>query len=211
MGLVRSSWQIVREHHRAYFVLNGVYYGVVLLAMVYVAFFNPGLQEQLLKGAAGAFTEGPLASVGGAYMGGNVVAAAVLTFVVNLVLGSLFFITLPSLMLPFAGLVGVYRAAMWGFVLAPTSAELALVMVPHSLTLLLEGQAYILAMLAVYVHGRSFLRPRTVSLTNHARGYVAGLRLSARIYVLVIIVLAAAAIYEALEVILMLRLGSGVG
>ncbi len=210
MNIVRSAWGIVREHRRPYVVLNGVYYGLVVLGMIYVAFFNPALQEQLLQGVEDALTEGPLAVVGGAYLGRNVLAAAVVTFVVNLLAGSLLYITLPSLVIPFAGVVlGSYRAVLWGLLLAPTSAELALVMIPHSLVLLLEGQAYILAMLAVYVHGKSFLRPQSVGLTSHARGYLAGLKLSARLYILVLIVLAVAATYEALEVILMVRLASG--
>lgn len=212
MNVVRSSWQIVREHRRPYILLNGAYYGLVVLGMLYVALINPALQEQLLTEVEAALNEGPLATVGGAYLGGNVLAAAVLTFVVNLLAGSLLYITLPSLILPFAGLLlGAYRAVLWGFLLAPTSTELALVMIPHSLVLILEGQGYILAMLAVYVHGESFLRPRSVGLTSHVRGYVAGLRLSARLYLLVVIVLAVAAIYEALEVILMVRLASGAG
>ena len=212
MDVLRSSWQIVREHRRAYVVLNVVYYGLVALSMIYVAFVNPALQEQMLADVGAAFTEGLLETVGGAYLGGNVLAAAVLTFLVNLLMGSLLFITLPSLIIPFAGLLlGVYRAVLWGLLLAPTSAELALVMIPHSLVLVLEGQAYVLAMFAVYVHGQAFLRPASVGLTSHLQGYVAGLKLSARLYLLVVIVLAVAAIYEALEVILMVSLASGAG
>jgi hypothetical protein len=212
MRMLHSSWRIVREHRWAYIVLNGTYYGLVIFGMMYVAFLNPALQEQLLTEMGGSFVEGPLASVGSAYLGGNVLAAAVLTFVVNLLGGGLLVITLPSLVIPFIGLaIGCWRAVLWGLALAPTSAEIALVMIPHSVVLLLEGQAYILVMLAVYVHGMAFLRPHSVGLTSHGRGYVAGLRSSARLYLLVIVVLAVAAIYEALEVILMVRLASGVG
>jgi hypothetical protein len=212
VNVLRSSWQIVREHRRPYIILNVMYYGLVALGMLYVAFVNPALQEQLLATVEVALTEGPLETVAGAYMGGNVLAAVVLTFVVNLLMGSLLYITVPSLVIPFVGvLLGFYRAVLWGFLLAPTNTELALVMIPHSLVLLLEGQGYILAMFAAYVHGKAFLRPLSVGLTGHLRGYVAGLKLSARLYLLVIIVLAVAAIYEALEVILMVRLASAVG
>ncbi len=212
MNVLRSSWQIVRKHRRPYVILNVTYYGLVILSMLYVAFINPALQEQLLATIEVALTEGPLETVAGTYLGGNVLAAAVLTFVVNLLMGSLLYITVPSLVIPFVGvLLGFYRAVLWGFLLAPTNTELALVMIPHSLVLFLEGQAYILAMFAAYVHGKSFLRPRTVGSTSYLRGYVAGLKLSARLYLLIVIVLAAAAIYEALEVILMVRLASGGG
>jgi len=212
MSVIRSAWQPVRDHSRAYVALNVMYYGLVGLAMLYVAVINPALQEQLLGGVQQALSEGPLATVGGAYLSGNVFAAAVLTFLVNLFAGSLLYVTLPSLIVPFAGLVlGAYRAVLWGLLLAPTTAELALVMIPHSVTLLLEGQAYILAMLAAYVHGIAFLRPARVGLSTHRKGYVAGLKMAARVYVLVVIVLAAAAVYEALEVVAMVRLGSALG
>ncbi len=210
MNALRGAWRIVTDYRRPYLILNATYYGLVLLGMTYVAFVDPALQEQLLGTVEGAFTEGPLATVGGAYLGGNVFAAAVLTFVVNLSVGSLLSITLPSLIFPFSGLLlGAYRAVLWGLILAPTGTELALVMIPHSLTLLLEGQAYILTMLAIFVQGKAFLWPDSVGAANRSQGYVTGLKLSARLYLLVVLVLAVAAIYEALEVTIMVRLAPG--
>ncbi len=210
MNALRGAWGIVTDYRRPYLILNATYYGLVVLGMTYVAIVDPALQEQLLSTVEGAFAEGPLAAVGGAYLGGHVFAAAVLTFVVNLSVGSLLSLTLPSLIVPFSGLlVAAYRAVLWGLILAPTSTELALVMIPHSLTLLLEGQAYILSMLAVYVQGKAFLWPDSVGAANRSQGYVTGLKLSARLYLLVVLVLAVAAIYEALEVTIMVRLASG--
>lgn len=210
MNALCGAWRIVSDYRRPYLILNATYYGLVVLAMTYVAVVDPALQEHLLSDVEGAFAEGPLAAVGGAYLGGKVIAAAVLTFVVNLSVGSLLFITLPSLIVPFSGLLlGAYRAALWGLILAPTNTQLAWLMIPHSLTLLLEGQAYILTMLAVYVQGKAFLWPDSVGVASHLQGYVTGLRLSARLYLLVVLVLAVAAIYEALEVTIMVRLASG--
>ena len=104
MGVFRSAWQLVRDHSRAYLALNVMYYGLVGLAMMYVALINPSLQQQLLGDVEQALTEGPLATVGGAYLGGNVVVAAILTFLVNLFAGSVLYVTLPSLIVPFAGI-----------------------------------------------------------------------------------------------------------
>jgi hypothetical protein len=61
-------------------------------------------------------------------------------------------------------------------------------------------------LLATYVHGRAFLWPRTVGAESHRQGYLEGLKRTARLYVLVIVLLAVAAIYEALEVILLVPL-----
>jgi hypothetical protein len=201
-NIFKHAWDVVRADWRAYITLNIIYYGLVILGMIYVSFFNPGLQKQLINEVGQAFTSGPLAAVGGAYGGGKVVSATLLTFVVNLFLGSLIEITLPSLIIPFSGLLlGVYRAVLWGLLLSPANPSLAGPMIPHSLTLLLEGQGYILAMLAVFVLGKAFIRPQAYGVTGHLRGYVEGLRRTGWIYLLVVLLLAIAAIYEAFEVI----------
>ncbi len=196
-----GALEIVREHRRAYLAINAAYYGLTLAAMLLVVFF-PAVQETLIAAVTEGFQTGPMKPVGSAYAGGRVSAAITLTFAVNLIGGSLLTITLPSLVIPFSGLVmGVVRAALWGMLLAPTSRPLALAMIPHSLTLLLEGQAYILALLAVWIHGRSFIAPQSAGAASCGAGYRIGLRKTVRLYVLIAAVLAVAAVYEALEVI----------
>ena len=212
MGPLRSAWQIVNKRRTAYVAINLGYYGLVLVGMLYVAVIDPAVQERLLADVAASLTEGPLATVGGAYLGGNIAAAAALTFVVNFVVGAMLTITLPSLIVPFSGVaLGAYRAVLWGLLLAPTSRDLSLVMIPHSLTLVLEGQAYVLAIFAAYVHGLAFLRPQWVGAASRRQGYVVGLKMTAQVYALVLLSLAAAAVYEALEVVAMVRLASASG
>jgi len=201
---IRTAWDVVKAHRRAYIVFNLLYYGLTVSAMIVVV-FCPSVQASLTEAVEKAFTEGPLSSVGDAYGGGKIVMAMVLTFVVNLLLGSLLSITVPSLVIPFSGLlIGVYRAVLWGLILSPTSPEMRATLIPHGLTLIIEGQAYILVMLGAYIQGRAFLSPQTVGLTGHWRGYAAGVKRSIRLYALVIPMLAVAAIYEALEVILII-------
>ena len=77
-----------------------------------------------------------------------------------------------------------------------------MIMLPHSITLILEGQAYILALFAVYLQGRALLWPKSVGLETYKQGYVEGLKRTGRMYILVIMTLAIAAVYEVLEVIL---------
>lgn len=206
MSFIQRAWTIVREFRRAYIVLNLIYYSLVVCGMIYVA-FDPSLQQSLINDVGSAFTEGPLATVGGAYVGGQVLLAIVLTFAVNLVIGSFATITLPSLVIPFSGLlVAIYRALLWGLILSPTTPELRTAMIPHSLTLILEGQAYIVTMLAAYAQGKAFLWPRTAGVETRRQGYVAGVKRSLRLYVLVVLLLAGAAVYEAVEVMLVVPL-----
>lgn len=180
-------------------MLNILYYGLVTASMVFT-YFSPyvqsGLLEFLRKGLTDAFPW-----IVEVYKSGNFPIAAVLTFLVNLFLGSFVYITLPSLIIPFGGIVlGCVRAVGWGLVLAPTSPELARTMMTHSLVLVLEGQGYILAMFAVYLLWKGVLWPKSRGKTR-SKSYLTGIRKTAYIYMLVTLVLAISAIYEAFEVI----------
>jgi len=207
MNLFKSAWGLVQEHRRVYIILSVLYYGLVIIFMIYVAFNQP-LQDELLKSIGEAFMTGPLSFVGSAYINAKVLAAIGATFFVNLLVGSFGTITLPSLLIPFSGiLVGFYRAVLWGLILSPAHPDLRLVMVPHSLTLILEGQAYILTMLAAYIQGRAFLWPKTVGLERRGQGYLEGLKRTGKMYALVVLTLLIAAVYEVIEVVIMIKLG----
>ena len=206
MNLLKSAWGLVLENRRAYIVLNVVYYALVVIFMIYVAFNQP-LQQSLLEAVGATFMTGPLSIVGQSYANAQVFKAILVTFVVNLSIGSFGSITLPSLIIPFSGtLVGIYRAILWGLILSPANPDLRLAMIPHSLTLIIEGQAYILTMLAAYIQGRAFLWPKTIGLERRGQGYLEGLKRTGKLYVLVILTLLVAAIYEVIEVVIMIKL-----
>lgn len=206
MNLLKSAWKLVQEHRRAYIVLNIVYYALVVIFMIYVA-FNQSLQQSLLKAVGATFMTGPLSIVGKSYANAQVFRAILVTFVVNLSIGSFGLITLPSLIIPFSGmLVGGFRAILWGLILSPANPDLRLAMIPHSLTLIIEGQAYILTMLATYIQGRAFLWPNRIGLERRGQSYLEGLRRTGKLYVLVILTLLVAAIYEVIEVVIMFKL-----
>ena len=131
------------------------------------------------------------------------------TFLINFFAGSLLVISLPSLIIPFSGLVtGATRAVTWGLVFSPIHAQLSpakiTVGVLIAILLFLEGQGYVLTMQAAYIQSRLFLCPAEAGKTGLAQGYLAGLKRSLSVYVLVAVVLAVAAIYEATMGILLL-------
>jgi hypothetical protein len=165
-----------------------------------VAAFHPEIQQKLGHSIQSGIRDS-LPGIARAYSNGNVISAAAWTFVVNSALGALVTISLPGLIVPFSGmLMTALRMILWGLVLSPTSHTLRVVMLPHSLTLLIEGQAYILAAFGSYLLGKWTLFPRTAGLSSHREGYVAGLKLNAALYLLILPILAAAAVYEAVEV-----------
>jgi len=197
--LTRRSNTSKFEHIRALLALNVLYFGVAALAAGY-AFFNPAVQAALTQAAVDAFSpSGGLGSLVQAYLNGELLAAIVMTFLVNLILGSFVFLTLPSSVIPFAGiLLGVYRAVLWGLLFAPTQTSvLGPTLLLHVPTILVEGEAYVVAMLGVWLwwHG-VFSRPGA-----RWSAWRQGLVSQTRVYVAVAALLAIAAIYEAIEVI----------
>jgi len=205
MSLLAPAFKQIRLHARAYLLINTVFYGLVVLGAVY-AFLQPQVQRQLIQTIVEGFGAPPLSFARAAYTSGDVASAALITFLVNSFLGSLLALTLPSLFVPFFGtFMGFYRALLWGVALAPTSPELARAMIPHSLTLVLEGQGYILAMLGIHILWTSTFDGLRQGIPGAVSGYRAGLRTNVTTYRLVLLVLAVSAIYEAFEVIYLVR------
>jgi hypothetical protein len=192
----------VREHPRAWLACNAVYFGSVLLGAIYAA-VDRAAQQTLLQTVGAAFSpSGTLGPLVNAYASGQLASAVLLTFGVNLVLGSLLYLTLPSLVIPFAGLaMGVIRGLLWGILFSPTG-ELPGALWPHVGTLVLEGEAYVLAILGVWLWWWPVVR-------RPLRGFTvwrSGLLLQPRVYAGVATMLAVAAVYEAIEVIYILPL-----
>jgi hypothetical protein len=182
-----------------------VYFGIVIAGSL-IIYDLADAQLVLLGKVREALTtkSNPLGVAGEAYLSGNIPRAAAVTFVINFLLGSLAMITLPSILLPGSGvIVAGLRATAWGLILAPVMQSLAYGMLPHSVTMLLEGEGYILATvfgLLIPIHiVRSSLGGNP--LTRFGRAIL--LNLKANFWIA--LVLAVAAIYEATEVILMNR------
>ena len=102
-------------------------------------------------------------------------------------------------------LIGAYRAVLWGVLFAPSTTQVDASAIARgalfTLLLLLEGQGYVLTMLAVHMQGKAFLSPVSVLASNHWQGYRLGVRRTLRLYLLVVTVLAIAALYEAVLVV----------
>jgi hypothetical protein len=209
MKTLNEALDILKQNRRLYLTLNGVYYGIIVVALAYSQ-FDRSLHNQIIQAIGATYgAGGPLASITDAYLNGKIVQAISVTLGVNLVVGSFASITLPSLIIPFSGLaIAVYRAALWGIIFSPESG---FALTGQSLIsgvlvtglLLLEGQGYVLSMLGAVLQGRAFVSPRSVGEESRPRAYLAGLKLTLRVYLLIIIVLFVSAIYEVLVVVLM--------
>ncbi len=228
-GILRDPLAALSNHRRLNWGVHLAYFGLYLVVAA-LAFRVPDLRNAMQAIIHADLNEGGglLHFAGTAYLSGSILRAALVTLGVNFLLGSLLFLTLPSCIIPGSGaLLAGFRAISWGLLLAPATLQQAFVMLPHSGTLLLEGEGYILAtffglMIPVSIFGRPITpepapaKPAAAEpdpeLPNVAqsvpapkRGYIWAVLLNLKGSLLVAIVLAIAAMYEAVEVIQMLK------
>jgi hypothetical protein len=204
MHSLRRPFQIVRADLRAYLLVNVLVYGALLVGMA-LGVGYPDLHAARVASFAGGW-QGALvnAVVGNGWVFGTVI------FLVNVFPTALLLITLPSLAIPFAGLVVfVIKTIDLGITLAPVDAISRLTLIPHSLTLLIEFQAYALVMFGAYLHGRSWLRPATADAATHRQGYVRGLNRLGWLWLPALALFVIGAVYEAIEIYFLVPLVLG--
>ncbi len=203
MHLIEDIKTIFRKEWKLFLLINAIYFGVLLIGAV-IAIMYPDLQMSLINATGESFgSEGPLSSVGEAYSSSNIPAAAFLTFVVNFFLGTITILTIPSIILPFWALIfGAYRALLWGIMLVvPIPGVLPFsVLLPHYLTLLLEGEAYVVAIFACTRGLIALLKPRSFGTPSRLGAYKKALFDNGKLLLVVAAILAVAAVYEAVEV-----------
>jgi hypothetical protein len=199
---LRAPLEAARAWPRLLAGLHGLMFGSVIVAAALV-YLVPPVQDFLLA-ALGQVIEsgrGPLGVAGKAYRGGSIPWAAAVTLAVNFFIGSVAYITLPSIVIPGIGVLGtVFRGLMIGVILAPSMLVLSTTMLPHSLTVLVEMEAYVLAaffaaLIPIYIF-------RKAEGPTWWRRYGRALLLNLEANAVIFIVLAVVALYEATEVIL---------
>ena len=230
---VGETFALIHRWRWLNILVHGLTFGAALAGIV-VAFLVPEV-EFLVRQVVAEWARQPESPFGyavQAYASGNVPLAAAATLAVNMVTGTLLGITLPSLVVPGAGLlINVGRLAVLAPILAPTSVDVAGQMLPHAVTMLLEVEAYIVAsllglMVPIYVFRPvegprwpdRYIRPWLADLeypqwvtailtaiADIAQRYVGGVVVNLKGLPVVFAILAIAAIYEATEVILQVR------
>ncbi|MBX7448927.1 stage II sporulation protein M [Mycolicibacterium sp. 3033] len=169
-----STWQpfrVVHENRRVYLALNACTYGLVL------AGFGAGLLFPGLRDAQQARLEEDGTADLVLSIFANPWLFALVILAVNTLKLSLMTIVAPSLVVPFAGMVFfAYWVAQTGAGLAPASDIGWVALIPHSVTLVIELQAYILLTLGAYLLGVAWIRPESVGAQTHRGGYLSGLR-----------------------------------
>ncbi|MBW4549435.1 MAG: stage II sporulation protein M [Symplocastrum torsivum CPER-KK1] len=167
---LRKPFQIIRANFRAYLIINVIVYGSFIAGLVAAMVFpNLGATQVAIQEDNGTFD-----LVRSLLNNPWLFSLTILG--VNVMTGALW-IVLPSLIVPFTGIaIFAYKAFTLGLPIAPTTARAAVIWIPHSLTALIEFQAYALLMFGAYILGRSWVRPATIGARNRRQGYVRGLQ-----------------------------------
>lgn len=192
MDHVRTPFRLVRANLRTHFVMCAIVYGMLLVGMAAGLLFPDlhaaQLAEQDANGTTGLVTS----------LLDNVWLFSLVIFAVNVFAAAVATIVLPSLIVPFSGIATfAFSAFVIGVTLAPVDKTAAVVLIPHSLTILIELQAYALVMLGAFLLGRAWLRPGTVDAPNRRTGYLRGLRQFGWVCLPALVLLVVGAIYEA--------------
>lgn len=186
--------RIIRTNLRVHLVLCAIVYGMLLVGMAAGLLFPDLHAAQLAEQDA----NGTTALVES--MLGNVWMFSLVIFAVNVFAAAAATIVLPSLLVPFSGIViFAFGAFFMGVTLAPVDQTTALILVPHSLTILIELQAYALVMLGAFLLGRAWLRPGMVGAPNRRTGYLRGLQQFGWVCLPALVLFVVGAIYEAVS------------
>ncbi len=200
-GVLSSGFAAIAQARAGLVLLHLLLYGVVFGAM-FLAIGKPVIHLYLAEIVAREFTEGGLKHVGNAYFSGNIPLAALMTFGNNFVLQTVAFTVLPSLLIPFWG---VFKSAISfgvaGLALAPIWAGNASRFVYHSITMTLELEAYVLATYGVCLFAVAVIH--SVFRDDAKTSIFQSLKIAGSLTVLSGLMLAVAAVYEAVTLIML--------
>ncbi|WP_461001492.1 stage II sporulation protein M [Streptomonospora sediminis] len=196
LRFLHNAIQIIRANRRAYLVLNTLLYGPFLVGLGTGLLF-PSLTAAQVEALEGGSTADLVRS-----LLENPWLFALIILANNALRSGLLNLVLPSMIVPFAGIPWfAYNLYTVGVTLAPTDRDGWLAFIPHSLTVLIELQGFVLLALGAYLLGRAWIRPRTVGAENRRQGYVRGLRQLGRLSLPALALLVVGAIYESFSVI----------
>ena len=201
MSLVQDVLGIFRKDWKLFLAVNVFFFGTVLVGAV-IALLSPSTQGAVIDIAAKGLTSGPFSGIGSTYESGNILGAALVTFVFNFFVGTLVDITVPSVIFPpWALFMGLIRALLWGIALVvPYGSLTPARLVPHYLTMLLEGEGYVVAIFACVRQIFAILDPQRFGEKSRWKAYLHAVVDNLKLLPVVALLLAVSALYEAWEV-----------
>ncbi len=203
LGIFRPAARSAVEHPRVVFLMHVLLYGTFFaftLPTLAYPFVNVLMQEFIGR----TFSEGSLSYVGDAYASGHVIRATFATWVNNFVVQTAGLTMLPSVIVPMLGVLKTAASfAIAGLGMTPLWSGMPGLFLFHSITMVLELEAYIFACVAVCVFWIKIVRGLRERRLGDAAHDAFMTLLSATL--LAGVTLAIAAFYEATTLILLAR------
>lgn len=189
---LRRPVEIIRDDMRPFIILNACIFGLVLAGFALGLVFPGLVQDQ----AAGFQDSGQTDLALKVFQTPWLFALTILA--VNTLTVGAALIVLPSMLVPFLGLaLFAWKALNIGIALTPTSPTLWVAFIPHSLTVVIEFEAYVLLVLGAWILGRSWLRPRSVGAPSRRAAYLVGLKRLGWLSAAALVLLVVGALWEA--------------
>lgn len=170
------------------------------------AHLNPAAQEEMVTAYQTIFSGSswPLGFTSQAYQRGDILTATVMTFVVNFFWGTVVILSLFSVIpVGSAFIINALRGQTIGLALAPAKAFFGLSLVPHLITVVVELQAYLIAGFVSVLLPLALIRPQRFGCDSVSQAFKKYLLWQFKVLPLIAIILAGAALYEALELIVL--------
>ena len=206
---MKETIRILKENKRLYIALSLLFYGSIVVGLCY-GLLRPDVGEEMAKWGVSALLEAPpTAPAIFAYLRGSFVAAAVFTFLGNLFMCTisiglgLVFPPIVVLALPFLTGMGFLWGAAFGPVVFTIGSWSPLA---HLLTFAIEGQSIIFVLFIMLRTCDAILRPQRFGETSRWSAYRRALAQTGRLYVLIVVVLLVSAIYEAFEMLYIVKI-----
>ncbi|BBX19879.1 hypothetical protein MDUV_47390 [Mycolicibacterium duvalii] len=184
--------RIISQNGGAYLATNAAMYGLLVIGFALGLLFPSLSQAQVTR-----LEEDGTADLVRSLLDNPWLFALTILAVNALTIGAVTIVG-PSLIVPFSGvLLFAYWAVRTGMTLVPQNDIGWVALIPHSLTVVIEFQAYILLVVGGHLHGKYWIRPRTVGAESRRTGYLRGLQTLGWLALPALALLVVGAVYEA--------------
>ncbi len=209
MQLLSQTIQAARRMRTLLALVALLYVGSYLVGWYLISIESPIAVETGQAITAGVLTETPFTTITQSLQGGELLQAVLITFLVNLTTGAFLTTTLPGIV-PLLGALGTIVITLFrGFgigiiypdILASSAAGFAL----GFGTLVLEWGAYVFSGAAGIHIALAPIMPRRYGVQSRWAAFKTAWKDAAKVYVIVVILLALGAIWEMTGILLILR------
>jgi len=194
LGIIKKDWKLLA-------ILNALFFCVLIIGAT-IALISPGLHLSMIE-FIGADTIAGQSGAPAATSTAGALEAAVLSFISSFFGNTLLMITIPSIVLPiWAPIIGAARFFIWGVTyVAPLDGVMTLrSLLPQYIAIFLEGEAYTIAIFACVRQLSVALAASDRGFRNLLRQYKKSVIDNLKLLLIVIVLLAIAALYQALVI-----------